>query len=936
MSFTTSIAGNAPPNTFVYTTTTVSVDNVSVTNLSATNASIDNLTTLVFTPVNVNASNVYALQADILTLNSSTVNSSTINASTTTTSALFGNAATINAITSGYVTSTDVEAVDINVSNINSSTILSGDVGTTTFNCFDGEAVTFNVSNLSATNLSAGITTVTTADIVIANISSLVSVNASIDVLTFPETTGDPTQESHVMRDANTLRFVGKKLSTDVGIDYTWYTNEGTGQPKLKIASGSDYVDVRSLHATANVSADTGTYSYIETDQLYSPDASFINTTSETDTTDKLLVRHATGLGYEYSYMDRTATTLQVVGKNISTDPDVDLAFYTGEATGTPKIFVAANTSAVDMGALNASVVNASSGNFPILNTTTINTQYANSSVYNTSTLNASAIYGDGLITTFGNMSCVQLEGDISANLAAGTNITLTTTLGVTTINSVGGTVDPLNISVGNISTLSISDGSCDGTLTTANLVAGNLDAFNSNMSYLNVSTINADAINGFIKSTQYAFQVTSNAGSVPFSTGALLPFNVVEFCYPSAGAFNTTSGNFSYTCQVDGVHSIGFHLYLTNPSADTGFEIALFKNNVKFASGGSKAGFTEDVECLASCVAGDVWTVKIVTVSGSPQIFMSATNSWFYGYLLEPTNVAITSTSDLTVLSLNTPTANVSTLNCSTGAFTDISSQNLSVNNVSTYNMTSYAQSASYYYAPSDNLAYAPATIFKTANILRLNGGNTAVGPGYIHLSVDNVSFPVQFNGNLNVATTANVSTANISTINVSTFGTTNNLVGKSANYGRQRTTQQDPPNTDTVVYYDFTDESYANAELFTYSLPSGSAATGFRCRKAGWYRFSYSIYVLSRFGTRVQWRGRTRINNADSIADSFCYTRGADYQYAWEGNCASGGLLELAVDDYLKIEFQVAKNDSSYGDNFEWLFFGPSSSISFEYLGT
>jgi len=44
---------------------------------------------------------------------------------------------------------------------------------------------------------------------------------------------------------------------------------------------------------------------------------------------------------------------------------------------------------------------------------------------------------------------------------------------------------------------------------------------------------------------------------------------------------------------------------------------------------------------------------------------------------------------------------------------------------------------------------------------------------------------------------------------------------------------------------------------------------------------------------------------------------------------------LIELSVDDYLKIDFLVAKNDSTYGDNFEWLFFGISNSISFEYLG-
>jgi len=58
-----------------------------------------------------------------------------------------------------------------------------------------------------------------------------------------------------------------------------------------------------------NISTQINT-SYLQADQLYSPDASYINTTSETDTTDKLLLRKANALGYEYSYLARDAGTL--------------------------------------------------------------------------------------------------------------------------------------------------------------------------------------------------------------------------------------------------------------------------------------------------------------------------------------------------------------------------------------------------------------------------------------------------------------------------------------------------------------------------------------------------------------------------------------------------------------------------------------------------
>jgi len=287
----------------------------------------------------------------------------------------------------------------------------------------------------------------------------------------------------------------------------------------------------------------------------------------------------------------------------------------------------------------------------------------------------------------------------------------------------------------------------------------------------------------------------------------------------------------------------------------------------------------------------------------------MGSTHSWFYGHLLEPINQSITSTTDLTINTLNATSINSSTTNSSTINSSNINS---SVGTFPILNTTTI------------NTHYANSIVYNTSS---LNSSSIYVD-GLI-TTFGNMSCVIL------ESSTANISTINTSLINISEFGITNNLIGKTANYGRQRTTQEDPENTDTVFYYDFTEELYPNTELFTYTTPAGPAATGFRCRKAGWYRYAYSVYVLSRYGNRVQWRGRTRKNNGDATADSFAYTRGADYQYVWEANCTSTSLIQLEVDDYLKIEFQVSKNDSTYGDNFEWLFFGPSSNISFEYLG-
>lgn len=981
MSFTTSIAGNPPPNAFVYTTTHVSVDSISVNNLSATNASIVNLTTVVFSPINVNSSVIVANLAEIITINCSTLNSSLVACND-----IVANSGTINVFNSGYITTTDLEALDINV-----STILADDIGTNTFNAVAGEAVTFNTSTsncsqLNVSNVSATIIQVPTLKTTNISCTNISGTNATCTNIwsSFQETTFVFFSDQ-ATNGAGAIR----KNASALYIDSGGYGTAGTA-PLLfsidKVNYNMSYDGDLNLSTTANLSV--------------------INSAN-------------------ISANNINASTIGVSTINCKTS--------------------------------NVSTVNGSVANFPILNTTTINTHYANSIVYNTSTLNASEVYVDGLITTFGNMSCVALQGDISQNLVAGTNITLTTTNGITTINSSGGggSVDPLNISVGNISILNTSNSTCDGTLTTSNLITGNLTAFDSNMSYLNVSTIYADNINGFIKSTQYAFQTTSNAGSIAFSTGALLPFNVIEFCVPSITAFNTTASNYSYTVQVAGLYSFGFHLYLTNPSADTGFEIALFKNNVKFASGGSKAGFTEDVECLAQCVIGDIWTVKIVTVSGSPQIFMSQTNSWMYGYLLEPTNVAINTGTDLTVASLNTSTANVSNINVSTANVSDINVSHANVSDINVSHMdadgANFQSFTTSFALINSDTGSAPAVLKKVADNVRLYAGNTTT-PGTISFSQDNVTYPLLFNGNLNLATTfnssnanisqcfsniascnlletplincstsnmsmvnssnanisavtsaitysrflsipsttptvvndallykyiaelricggdtptpgnitfsqdnvsrpmvfdgnlniatiANISTTNTSTLNVSAFGATNNLVGKSSIYSRY-TSAQVQPGSVTTYYHHFQSERYANTDLFTYVTPTnGSANQGFICQKAGFYKIDYSIICFSvNYQNRVQWYVRPTLNNVVQVGRSWGYSRAGvlGSGYVWSCNCTATIVLEMAVNDYFSFYLQVAKNDTSVGDDFNSLGLDAGSVCTMQYLGT
>jgi len=317
----------------------------------------------------------------------------------------------------------------------------------------------------------------------------------------------------------------------------------------------------------------------------------------------------------------------------------------------------------------------------------------------------------------------------------------------------------------------------------------------------------------------------------------------------------------------------------------------------------------------------------------------MGPSHSWFYGHLLEPVNQAINTTTDLTVESLTATDINASTINTSLINVSNVSATDITIDtidgitaNISTINSSTCNASEGVFPALTTitiNTIYANSQVYNTSSLnaseIYADGLITDGNMSCVELEADTIN-----------CSTTNISTANISTLNVSDFGTTNNLVGKSANYGRQRTTELDPPDADTVVYYDFNTESYANADLFTYTTPIASSTSGFRCLKAGWYRFQYSIHVLSKYGDRVQWLTRPILNNTPTtIGYGYAYTRGANYQFAWEGNCTSGGLIEFAVDDYFKIDALVAKSDNTFGDTFQYLVFGISNTISFEYLG-
>ena len=1035
MSFITSIQGNPPPNTFVYTTTTVSVNSVSATNASIINASIDNLTTLVFTPVNVNSSNVYALQADIVELNSSTVNSSTVNSSLVATNDIVADIGTVNTLTAGNLFAFDGNMSYLNVSNLaaDTTTFVTSNTSVlnvsyiSVLNMSAGDMHSFNMSSvyMAATTLNASTANASTLNASTINSHTLDSYNISsiycsstnlscwnlhslfhqTDSVYFKENAsavsrgliekrGQVLQMSGGTTAPGSIAFSTDKINYNMSYDGTLNVNSvanlstvnashvttGTIHAmNMSLFSGNvSYLTVEtdlnvSVINTSNVSADN-----VQTSTLYAANSSGINASiqniwSSYQDTHSILFTSTIGSQSSAEIHRQGASMFIDGGSTAGAHQPGDILFSTDKINynmsydGNLNVNSVANLSSVNANAASVTTLT-------VFNTSVVNGDITNltSDVIEADSLNASSVYFDstdvaeptakivktndvlevsGGTTTDpgalafstdrvnfnltydgtdlnmnGTVNASTITGDISANLAAGTNITLTTVAGVTTINSSGGgggVVDPLNISVGNISTLNTSDSTCDGTLTTANLVAGNLDAFNSNMSYLNVSTVNAGAINGFIKSTQYMFQTTSSYGSVSVGSGSILQFNAPTFVYPSASAYNATAGNFSYTCQVDGVYSFGFHLYLINAPSDLVMEIAIYKNGVIFASGGSRASFTEDVETLADCVAGDVFNVRVAHVSGATNIYLTNKYAWWYGYLLEPTNVAINAGTDLTVATIGATTVNTSQFN--TSYFNAIGA-----------NVDSFT--SDFVFINSDT-GSAPAVLKKVADDVRLYAGNTTA-PGTISLSVDNVSYPLTFDGDLQLATAANISTINCSTINTDGFGATNNLVGKSSIYSRYTSSQVQPGGI-TIYYQNFQSETYANTDLFTYVTPTnaGSAGQGFVCQKAGYYKIDYSIICFSvTYYNRVQWYIEPLLNNAVQVGRSWGYSRSGvvNNGYVWSCNCGATIVLNFNVGDYFGFRVRVAKNDSTIGDDFNSLGLDSGSVCTLQYLGS
>jgi hypothetical protein len=207
-------------------------------------------------------------------------------------------------------------------------------------------------------------------------------------------------------------------------------------------------------------------------------------------------------------------------------------------------------------------------------------------------------------VANISTLTATTITGDISPNLTAGTGITLSTTSGVTTINSTG-----------------------------------------------------------LATSQQYYFSVTSTTGNFTpsNSAGTILQFGSLQFEEPS-GNYNT--GTFQYEIPVDGTYQFNYHLYYQQ--YDRNINIAFFVDGVRAGGlGGTTSSTSESGSILLELIEGQLVDLRTVYVA-SPAPVINLSVSSFSGYLLQPENNTITSSTALTTNSLTTSTTNVSNSNIS------------------------------------------------------------------------------------------------------------------------------------------------------------------------------------------------------------------------------------------------------------------------------
>ena len=646
MSFTTSIYGCAPANTFTYTTTTVDATNGNFENLTATTANITNLTTTLFTPVNVNAQNI---STNNIVTNDITVNSTaTINVEYVSISNIDNAVINDANITEGSIDTLDVDTIILKeqTATLSDKSTITRDANEILFVGRQDSFTSTGTDFLFYTGIKAGNpklrinrnnNIVDVIDLDVAGILNVPTINADNITITGDTVTNalittdldlkvlkleDDTssEESKILRQQDILKIIGSEtFNTPIHI----YNVASEVTPILRILN-SNHVLINGLMESLTIKGDlsqnllagvgislsttAGVTTITNTSPL--PDPLTINTLNSTTINNSGNINN---LGTV------TTETAEVVLLFINDDSIANKYAYISRPNNIWKFI--ANTS----------------GNTPIK-------FYPNLSLPEVLT-----ITNTGIISS-GNVQGINIIGDLSQNLLAGTGISLSTTGGVTTITNTAPLPDPLTIDTLNSTTINNSGTITSNILTSEIINVNQLNATNATIT----GVLTAPNIEGFTQSTEYGFRVMTNGDSqttvVPDQT---FPFNFINnngYVIPNLTDYNFTT--YTYTIPISGYWFIGYRTYLTGDPT-IGTRISILVNDIVVVQAGGKGSSVEYSATPLYLNVGDEVRVKC-SVAGNTFDFRP-NMTYFYGYKLIPSNNLITSTTDLQIKSLIT-----------------------------------------------------------------------------------------------------------------------------------------------------------------------------------------------------------------------------------------------------------------------------------------
>ena len=925
-------------------TSNINAKKVNTSNLSAINASIDNAMNVRFgiTCGSVNASTT--ITAPTLNGNISNnlaagagINLSTVGGVTTITNT----GLVTSPLSVSVINASTISTIKINVSNISASgtinaNTLTGNVG--------GNLVAGTGINLS-TNVGTGITTITNTGIITdpLNLSTLNASTINVSLLNAPNIEGFTQSTEYAFRASSTSG--AQTLAAGNVIDFNSVQLE---TPPPVTVSG--FVD-KGYNTTLKqyIIPTSGIYAFGF--NMYYNNANFTLRIGIY----KNGVLIASG-GNNSSTADSVSTVV-----DCDVDDYIDIRVVSGSGNTVPS--------------------NCSFWGYKLIPANNLITSTTNLSIQNLSVSN--------------DITALNITGNISQNLAAGTGINLSTVGGITTISNTGGSVtDPLNLSTLNGSVV--------------------------NASTLNVSVLNPGYIEGFTQSTEYAFRSTSDAETtdpivtigfvaIPFNEHSAPPPQLPwePYCVPDISAYDRAL--YQYTVPVSGIWEFGWQIYVMSPATQS-VRLRLIIDGAEALSTGASAGNIESAKFVGYVNAGAVVFIKNTNTSNI-QLNLSRKYSFWYGNKLTPANNFITSTTNLSIQNLsvsNDITATkIKATNISATAMTfDTASGDKAITTIGEIDAVKFNASSVYI---SNDLTLDPGGNIRVQSLVpgndffiytnsgntflgNLGTGNLNIGNGFITddisispsgvITVDNltstntmtapsatitnisstdltiatsltgagninITGDIQTTGIINGATLTGNIAGNLSAgtgIILSTVAGVTNISNSSPYqlpasrvYARINQNNEAPLST-SLFYYTRFDTLTLDCPHVSFSTPNintGGANSGFIINTQGTYKITYTqcVHNIS-YTNRVCWWTRLLLNGTPQFCATFIYTRSDNSQYAQYGSGSTSQILVLEVGDYLQLQTRAAKNSSAFNNDFSGLEGYSGSSFILELL--